>query len=89
MNRWRCGTVFAEKSVNWAEHYITSSINYKVAPIIFATDRMFVIGERKNKMMNRTELTMDQIELVNGGTQAEAESLKKLAIEKVVARGKC
>ena len=39
--------------------------------------------------MNRTELTMDQMELVNGGTQAEAEALKKLAIEKVVALGKC
>ena len=39
--------------------------------------------------MNRTELTMDQMELVNGGTQAEAEALKRLAIEKVVARGKC
>ena len=40
-------------------------------------------------MMNRTDLTMDQMEQVNGGKQAEAESLKKLAIEKVVARGKC
>ena len=40
-------------------------------------------------MMNRTELTMDQMELVNGGTQAEAEARKKHAIEKVVARGKC
>ena len=39
--------------------------------------------------MNRTELTMDQMELVNGGTQAEAEALKRLAIEKVVVRGKC
>ena len=40
-------------------------------------------------MMNRTELTMEQTELVNGGTQAEAEARKKHAIEKVVARGKC
>ena len=33
-------------------------------------------------MMNRTELTMDQMEAVVGGTQAEADALLALAKEK-------
>ena len=40
-------------------------------------------------MMNRTELTMDQMEVVNGGTQAEADALLALAKEKGWSRGNC
>lgn len=29
-----------QESSNWAEHYITSSINYKAAPILFIADKM-------------------------------------------------
>lgn len=29
------------RSTAWAEHYITSSVNYKVAPVLFATDKAF------------------------------------------------
>lgn len=36
-----------QKSSNWAEHYITSSVNYKVAPVLFATDKMFEKGLKK------------------------------------------
>jgi len=30
-----------EKSSSWAERYITSSVNYKLAPVLFATDKAF------------------------------------------------
>ena len=36
-----------QKSSSWAEHYITSSVNYKVAPVLFATDKMFEKGLKK------------------------------------------
>ena len=40
-------------------------------------------------MMNRTELTMDQMELVNGGTEAEADAFQELAIKKGQAHSTC
>lgn len=40
-------------------------------------------------MMNRTGLTMDQMEQVNGGTLAEADALLALAKEKGWSRGNC
>ena len=35
--------------------------------------------EREIKMMNRTELTMEQMNQINGGTLAEADALLALA----------
>ena len=36
-----------QKCTSWAEHYITSSVNYKVAPVLFATDKAFEIALKK------------------------------------------
>lgn len=36
-------SLYAE-SASWAEHYITSSVNYKVAPVLFSIDKSFEIA---------------------------------------------
>ena len=43
--------------------------------------------EREIKMMNRTELTMEQMNQINGGTLAEADALLALAKEKGWSKG--
>ena len=36
-----------QRSIEWADDYITSSINYKAAPLLYAADKMFDIGFKK------------------------------------------
>ena len=36
-----------EKSIAWAEKYITSSLNYKVAPVLYAADKLYEVGLKR------------------------------------------